>query len=42
MRHRTLKRLKQLRDNPLAPLVLAGLMGIGAYVLFILNWFMYG
>jgi hypothetical protein len=32
-----MKRFKPLRRNPLYPLVLAGLMGIGAYVLFIIR-----
>ena len=32
-----LKRLIRLRYNPLYPLVLVGLMGIGAYVLFIIR-----
>ena len=34
---RTLKRLAQLRDNPLAPLVYVGLLGIVAYLVFVYN-----
>jgi hypothetical protein len=34
---RRLMRLKRLRHDPRYPLVLVGLMGIGAYVLFIIR-----
>jgi len=34
---RRLMRLKRLRHDPLYPLVLVGLMGMGAYVLFLIR-----
>jgi hypothetical protein len=39
---RTLKRLKQLRDNPLAPLVKVGLLFMLAYCVFVFNLLTHG
>jgi hypothetical protein len=38
MRLRTLKRLRRLTHDPLAPLVYIAIFGVLAYGLFIVNW----
>lgn len=34
------RRLKRLRHDPRYPLALAGLYGIGAWILFVIHWFL--
>ena len=34
----TITRMRRLQHDPLAPLVLVGLMAIVAYIVFIVNW----